>query len=82
MKVHGTSQPRTALHGAGGEAGGAGAQIGPRFVDDFNGDNTRLLDSTKALLELSASGAFSHPIPGLAHQLLNNLAARLEACGQ
>lgn len=54
------------------------AEIGPRFVDDFNGDNPLLLSSIKALLELHASGALSHPIPGLARQLLNNAGARLE----
>lgn len=54
-------------------------RIGPRFVDDFNGDDDHLLDSIDALLRLNADGALSHRIPGLARQLLHNAAARLEA---
>lgn len=42
--------------------------------DTFNGDNAKLVDSIRALLALDGA---SHPVPGLARQLLESAAVRL-----
>lgn len=48
------------------------------FFDSFKGDNSALLESTKALIELDAAGSLvPHGLGGHARVLLNALASRL-----
>ena len=52
------------------------------FVDEFNGNDRKLLGSIDALLKLDADGALvPHGIGGHARTLLNAAAARLQIDG-
>lgn len=54
-----------------------------RFIDKSpHTSDEALLTGVEALLDLNARGAFTDRIPGLAIQLLQSLAARLEARGR
>lgn len=45
----------------------------------FNGGNAALVGSIRALLSLNEAKAVSHPVPGMAVQLLSVAADRLDA---